>query len=264
MHICIKLLFLAAPSVKGRPVSGTEGENNRLMKIIRGSLYNGALAARGVAVIIDVFRAFTCAPLLFSMGVEKLFLIATPEQAFALKEKDRDLILVGEVSGIPIKGFDFGNSPSEILRKGPTFFKGRTVLQRTSSGVQGALLALDVADEVLLGSYALAKPTAQYLLAKKPETVSLVAMGWELKEIAPEDEWCARYFSHLLGNGPYDHNEALREIVFHKTTQRFLRSDKAYFPPEDPLICLQRDVYDFALRAVKQGDRVEVCKITGC
>ncbi len=89
------------------------------MKIICDSLYNGALAARGVAVIIDVFRAFTCAPLLFSMGVEKLFLIATPEQAFALKEKDRDLILVGEVSGIPIKGFDFGNSPSEILRKGP-------------------------------------------------------------------------------------------------------------------------------------------------
>jgi 2-phosphosulfolactate phosphatase len=231
------------------------------MRIICDSLYKGALAARGVAVIIDVFRAFTCAPLLFSMGVEKLFLIATPEQAFALKEKDRDLILVGEVSGIPIKGFDFGNSPSEILRKGPEFFKGRTVLQRTSSGVQGVLLALSVADEVLLGSYALAGSTVKYLLSKKPEIVSLVAMGWELKEIAPEDEWCVRYLSHLLGNGSYDHNEALREIVFHKTTQRFLRRDETYFPPEDPLICLQRDVYDFALRAVKQADGVEVHKI---
>jgi 2-phosphosulfolactate phosphatase len=264
LHICIKLLFRAVPPVKGRLAKGKVREDNQLMKIICGSLYNGALAARGTAVIIDVFRAFTCAPLLFCMGIEKLFLIATPEQAFALKEKDRDLILVGEVSGIPIKGFDFGNSPSEILRKDPSFFKGKTVLQRTSSGVQGALLALDVADEVLLGSYALAKPTAQYLLSKKPETVSLVAMGWELKEIAPEDEWCARYFSHLLGNGAYDHNEALREIVFHKTAQRFLRSEEAYFPPEDPLICLQRDVYDFALRAVKQGDRVEVYKIAGC
>ncbi|MBP1738293.1 MAG: 2-phosphosulfolactate phosphatase [Deltaproteobacteria bacterium] len=232
------------------------------MKIVCDRLYNGALAARGVAVIIDVFRAFTCAPLLFSMGVEKLFLIATPEQAFALKEKDRDLILVGEVSGIPIKGFDFGNSPSEILRKGPEFFEGRTVLQRTSSGVQGALLALDAADEVLLGSYALAGSTVKYLLSKKPEIVSLVAMGWELKEIAPEDEWCVRYLSHLLGNGSYDHNEALREIVFHKTTQRFLRREETYFPPEDPLICLQRDVYDFALRAVKQADRVEVHKIS--
>ena len=231
------------------------------MKIICDSLYNGALAARGVAVIIDVFRAFTCAPLLFSMGIDKLFLIGTPEQAFALKEKDRDLILVGEVSGIPIKGFDFGNSPSEILRKGPEFFKGRTVLQRTSSGVQGTLLALNVAEEVLLGSYAVARATAQYILSKKPETVSLVAMGWELKERAPEDEWCVRYFSQLLVNGSYDHNEALREIIFHKTTQRFLRRVESYFPPEDPLICLQRDMYDFALRAVKQADRVEVHRL---
>jgi 2-phosphosulfolactate phosphatase len=136
------------------------------MKIICESLYDGALAARGVAVIIDVYRAFTCAPLLFSMGIEKLFLIATPEEGFALRERDRDLLLVGEVSGIPIKGFDVGNSPSEILRKGPRFFKGRTVLQRTSSGVQGALLALKVADEVLLGSYAVAGATARYILSR--------------------------------------------------------------------------------------------------
>jgi 2-phosphosulfolactate phosphatase len=168
---------------------------------------------------------------------------------------------VGEVGGIPIKGFDVGNSPSEILRKGPQFFKGRTVLQRTSSGVQGALLALNVAEEVLLGSYAVARPTARYILSRKPETVSLVAMGWELKERAPEDEWCVRYLSHLLGNGSYDPTEALEEIVFHKTTQRFLRSQEDSFPPEDPLLCLQRDVYGFALRAEKQADRVEVRKL---
>jgi 2-phosphosulfolactate phosphatase len=67
--------------------------------------------------------------------------------------------------------------------------------------------------------------------------------------------------SHLLGNGSYDHTEALRDIVFCKTTQRFLRSQENAFPPEDPLICLQRDVYDFALRAEKQADRVEVRKL---
>jgi 2-phosphosulfolactate phosphatase len=180
-----------------------------------------------------------------------------------MKAKDRDLILVGEVDGLPVTGFDFGNSPSEILRKDPSFFKGRTVIQRTSSGVQGALLAIEKADEVLLGSYALAGSTAKYILSKKPETVSLVAMGWALKEIAPEDEWCVRYLSFLLGNGPYEHNGALREIIFHKTAQRFLRGDQADFPPEDPLLCLQRDVYDFALKAVKQGDRVEVHKLAG-
>jgi hypothetical protein len=49
--------------------------------------------------------------------------------------------------------------------------------------------------------------------------------------------------------------------VFHQTTQRFLRGKKDYFPAEDPLICLQRDVYDFALKAVKHVDRVEVHKL---
>ena len=47
-----------------------------------------------------------------------------------------------------------------------------------------------------------------------PARVSLVAMGWDLKERAPEDEGCARYIAHLLGAGNYDHNKTLNEIQF--------------------------------------------------
>jgi 2-phosphosulfolactate phosphatase len=231
------------------------------MQIFCDRLLAGARRARGTAVIIDVFRAFTCTPLLFALGIEKSILAATSDQAFALKEKDRRLILLGEVRGIPIQGFDFGNSPSEILCKSPDFFEGRTVIQRTTSGVQGALAALDGADEVLLGSYAVAGATARYILAKRPKKVSLVAMGWNLEEKAPEDEWCVRYFSHLLENAPYDHLMALREIVFHRTTQKFLRMKETYFPPEDPLLCLQRDMYDFVLRARREGELVVVDKL---
>ena len=226
------------------------------MQISCDRLLEGARRAEGTAVIIDVFRAFTCTPLLFALGIEKSILVPAREQAFALREKDPGLILIGEVSGIPIQGFDLGNSPSEILSKAPGFFKGRTVIQRTSSGVQGTLAALDGADEVLLGSYAVARATAQYILEKRPESVSLVAMGWNMEEKSPEDEWCVRYFSHLLENTPYDHLAALREIVFHKTTQKFLRMKETYFPPEDPLLCVQRDMYDFVLRARREGELV--------
>jgi hypothetical protein len=86
-------------------------------------------------------------------------------------------------------------------------------------------------------------------------------MGWDLKERAPEDDWCARYISHLLGFNAYDHIQALKEILFHKTTQRFLTGDKPAFPAEDPLICLQRDIYDFALKAQRKENRVVVQKI---
>jgi 2-phosphosulfolactate phosphatase len=231
------------------------------MQIHYDRLLAGARRARGTAVIIDVFRAFTCTPLLFSLGMEKSILVSTPQQAFDLKGGDQGLLLIGEISGIPIEGFDLGNSPSEILKRGASYFKGKTVVQRTSSGVQGALAALEGADEVLLASYNIAGATARHILTTQPEHVSLVAMGWDLKEIAPEDEWCARYISSLLGFDEYDHNEALREILFNKTAQRFLRADNPDFPAEDPSLCLQRDVYDFALQARSRENLVVVHKI---
>ena len=231
------------------------------MEVTHTRLLEGAQTAKGVAVIIDVFRAFTCAPLLFSFGIQKSILVSTPEEAFVLKEKNSELLLIGEVGGIPIDGFDLGNSPSEILKKGTAFFNGKTVVQRTSSGVQGVLTALDVADEVLPASYTLAKSTARYILSKQPPRVSLVSMGVALKDIAPEDEWCGRYIAHLLGVNDYNHNEALKEILYNQTTQKFFDPEKPHFPPEDPVMCLQLDSHDFALRATRDDGKVVVNKI---
>ena len=231
------------------------------MEVTHTRLLEGAQTAKGVAVIIDVFRAFTCAPLLFSLGIQKSILVSTPEEAFALKEQNSELLLIGEVGGIPIDGFDLGNSPSEILRKGTAFFKGRTVVQRTSSGVQGVLMALDVADEVLPASYALAKSTARYILSKQPPRVSIVSMGWALKHIAPEDEWCGVYIAHLLGVKDYDHNAALEEILYNQTTQKFFDPEKPHFPPEDPIMCLQLNMHDFVLRTTRADGAVVVNKL---
>ena len=230
------------------------------MKVTCDSLLAGAQAARGLVVVVDVFRAFTCTPLLFSLGLEQSILVATPEEALALKRRDASLVLAGELKGIPIEGFDLGNSPSQILRKNSTFFKGKTAVLRTSSGVQGAIAALGGADEVLLASYSLASATAHYILSNSPKRVSIVAMGVQLREKAPEDEWCARYIAHLLGAADYNHNEALRDILFQETTQKFFRNDRPEFPPEDPILCLQRDVCDFVLKASREGDLVIVKK----
>lgn len=230
------------------------------MRVNYGYLLAGAKAARGMAVIIDVFRAFTCTPLMFALGLKKSILVSHPHEALALKNRDKDLILVGEVGGFPIEGFDLGNSPSEILQRGTSYFKGKTAVQRTSAGVQGALAALDVADEVMVASYNIARATSQYIYAKQPVQVSLVAMGWDLKERAPEDDWCARYLAHLLGAGDYNHLQALREIIFSKTAQRFLSPEEPKFPPEDPILCLQRDVYGFALKVRREKTAVVVDK----
>ena len=231
------------------------------MKVTRYSLLEGAQSAKGLAIVIDVFRAFTCMPFLFSKGIEKSILVSTPEEALALKKKNPDLILAGEVKGVPIDGFDFGNSPWDILKQDPSLLVGKTVVQRSSAGVQGAITAMDVADEVLIASYTNARGTVEYVLSRQPEKVSVVAMGVQLVEKAPEDEWCAAYISHLLGDGDYDHNRALQEIIPNKTTQKFFDATKPHFPPEDPILCLQRDMHNFAMRAEREDGLVVTRKV---
>jgi 2-phosphosulfolactate phosphatase len=193
---------------------------------------------------------------MFSLGLDKSILVSQPREALALKGRHQDYILIGEVGGLPIEGFDLGNSPSEILNQKPSYFKGKTAVQRTSAGVQGALAALEVADEVLVASYNIARTTARYILSRQPDQVSLVAMGWDLKERAPEDDWCARYIAHLLGAEDYNHDEAMREIVFSQNARRFLSADEPRFPPEDPVLCLQRDVYDYCLGVKRENHEV--------
>jgi 2-phosphosulfolactate phosphatase len=224
------------------------------LRVVTSSLRQGAQAARGVAVIVDVYRAFSCTALLFSLGAEAVILMGSPEEAFAYRKQNPRALLVGEVRGRPIPGFDLPNSPSEILRMEEGFFLGRKIVQRTSSGVQGALLALDGSDVIFLGSYLNARATARAVQALGAELVHIVAMGREMLERTPEDEWCARYLACLLGSGTYDHLEALRQILRSPETGKFLEGGSPHYPAADPLICLQRDILDLALAARREGD----------
>jgi 2-phosphosulfolactate phosphatase len=231
------------------------------MNVSITNLLTGAGQAVGLTVIIDVYRAFSCAPMLFSMGIEKIIFTASPEEALQLKASMPDLLLVGEVEGKPIPGFDFGNSPYRLIASDPRIFRQKTVVQRTSAGVQGVITALQKSSQVWLGSFNLAASTARSIIARHPQEVTLVAMGWNGLTPTPEDECCARYIAHLLGRGEYDHLQSLREIVRHESTQKFLMRKAAHYPPEDPLLCLQRDIYSFVLAAEFEDGRIVVRKL---
>jgi 2-phosphosulfolactate phosphatase len=225
------------------------------MRVLRKSLLAGAGQAKGLVVIIDVMRAFTSAAFMMHLGTHKIILLAEPEAVLQLK-RDRGALAVGEVGGVPVPGFDLGNSPFRILAAGRDLFTGRVVAQRTSAGVTGALAAArragpggHPASGLILGSYVTARATARYIhqLSPPPEVVSLVAMGDAGTQVTPDDEACADYLEHLLTGRAYDHVTALRRVVEHECTQKFLRADRAHFPPADPVYCLQRDLFDFVL-----------------
>ena len=226
-------------------------------RILRKSLLVGARQAEGVAIVIDVLRAFTCAALMMHLGVEKIILLAEPDAVLDFKRK-KGYLAVGEVDGIKVPGFDLGNSPASILAAGQGLFVGRTVAQRTSAGVTGAVAAARRSEAVILGSYVTAGAIARYIqkLEPQPYVVSLVAMGSAGTEITPDDEACADYIEHLLIGRPYDYVAALQRVVEHECTQKFLRADQPHYPPEDPLYCLQRDLFDFVLVATLEDGQL--------
>jgi 2-phosphosulfolactate phosphatase len=230
------------------------------MKIVRKSCSQGAREASGSAVIIDVFRAFSCEPLFFHFGVGKVILEADPQKAILIKKENPDFILVGESNEVPLENADLGNSPSEIILKGEAWFKGKTVVHRTTAGVTGAAAALEGAEEVILGSFLTAKAVADYILEKNPDVVTLVAMGERGLREAPEDEACADYLEHLLTGKSYDAVRSLQRIVFHPSAQKFLMGTQSYLPREDPIFCLQRNLFPFVLMVKRVGDLIEVRK----
>ena len=232
------------------------------MKIIRERLIEGAKRAQGVTIVVDVFRAFTTTPLFFYYGAKKVVFVGTPEEAFSVKSHFSDTVLTGEINEEIIPGFDLGNSPSEIIKKPEGFLNSKIVIQRTTAGVMGVISALDKAEKVILGSYVMAGAIAKYILSEKPvpEIVTIVAMGSRGIVRAPEDEGCADYLEHLLQGKSYDHFGNLRDIVFNETAQKFLRREKVYLPSEDPVFCLQKDLFDFVLIAEMEDGLVTVTK----
>jgi 2-phosphosulfolactate phosphatase len=226
-------------------------------RILRKSLLSGAHQVRGVAVVIDVFRAFTSAAFMSHLGVEQITLLSQAEEVLQLKEAE-GYLAVGEVDGKMPPGFDLGNSPYRILQAGRDLFAGRRVAQRTTAGTRGAVAAAERTNQVILGSYVMAGAIARHLQRLSPpaQAVTLVAMGDNATQVTPDDERCADYIEHLLIGTPYDHISALQEIIQHECAQRFLRRDQAHFPPEDPLYCLQRDLCDFVLLAGLEDGRL--------
>jgi len=226
-------------------------------RILRKSLLAGTQEAEGVAVVIDVFRAFTSAALMVHLGAHNLVLLAEPEDVLRLKA-EQGYLAVGEVAGRKVAGFDLGNSPSEILAAGRGLFAGRSVAQRTSAGVAGAVAAAHHADNVILGSFVTGAASVRYIRSLSPpaQTISLVAMGCAGEEITPEDEACADYLEHLLAGRRYDHLSALQRIVQHRSTQKFLQGNQPHYPREDPIYCLQRDLFGFALVASWENGRL--------
>ena len=78
------------------------------------SLSNGAKIAKGITVIIDVYRAFTTQSFAFENGIKEILNVSEIEQALNMREKGFADYCMGEIGGIRPDNFDFGNSPFDL------------------------------------------------------------------------------------------------------------------------------------------------------
>src|ERR1017187_8202309 len=118
--------------------------------------HSHASEACGVVVVIDVIRAFSVAAYAFAGGADSLWLVRTVEEARTLHERDPQALLIGEVGGRLIEGFDFNNSPSHMAAAD---VRGRLLIQRTGAGTRGAV-AVAKATHLLLCSLTNAQATS--------------------------------------------------------------------------------------------------------
>ena len=237
-------------------------------------LLSGAKEARGLTVIIDVFRAFSLECYLYDLGAKLVRPVGSIEEAKALCEKIPGSILIGERQGIKVEGFDFGNSPSQVEAEKDRI-EGRVIIHTTSAGTQGIVNAVG-ATEILTGSLVNAKAVAEYIrtaaskakddsASRKELEVSLVAMGLSAKKQAAEDELCAEYIKSLVEENKIlpAFEERRQDLKNHDGKRFFDPLLQEHFPEKDYYMCISQDRFPFVLRIGKDdlgffSERIDV------
>ncbi len=204
----------------------------------------GARAARGVTVVIDVFRAFSVACYAFAGGAARIIPIGEIEVARALKRAHPEFVTVGERYGRQLEGFDFGNSPTHISAAD---IRGKTLVHTTHAGTQGLTNAI-AADEVVTGSLANAGAICAYIRSRAPRHVTIVRMGRNAHERSMEDDTCAELLYARLTGRPYDAAGIRERLRAAPAAQKFFDPQATWAPERDFDLCTDVDRFDFVLR----------------
>lgn len=219
------------------------------MKIQILQLLEGAEKAEGLTVIIDVFRAFSVACYAFGQGVERIYPVGNIEEAYRLKREHSGYILVGERNEQKPEGFDFGNSPSQLLKKD---ISGKIMIHTTSSGTQGIASAIN-ASEIITGSFVNAEAITNYIRLKNPKILSLVCMGYSCKYPVDEDTFFAEYIRDSLEGKKVDFQDIKYKLKIGSGARFFAPSKQKWAPKEDFNLCLDLNRFPFVLKVEQQN-----------
>jgi 2-phosphosulfolactate phosphatase len=156
----------------------------------------GCLAG-GLAVVVDVLRATTTIVHALAAGCTAVRPCLDVEEARALAGSMRAgrVLLGGERGGVPLEGFDLGNSPREYTAK---MCRGNTLVLTTTNGTRALCRAAE-ADRTLVAGFVNYSAVCEQLRAEA-RPVHILCAGCE-GHITLEDTLLAGAFVDFLCEG---------------------------------------------------------------
>lgn len=152
-----------------------------------------------VVVLIDALRASTTITCALAAGAQRVLPVLHVDEATALTAW-HGYLCAGERGGAKVPGFDFGNSPTEMLT-GRDRLRGQTLVLTTSNGTRCVQAAVEAGAAALV-SGALPNAAATVLAAwrladRHGRDITLLAAGLD-DEVAIEDTFAARWLLQAL------------------------------------------------------------------
>lgn len=204
--------------------------------------------ATGMVVVIDVLRAFSTAAYAFASGVQRIILVSDVEEAFLLKKQFPSALLMGEVNGYPVNGFDYGNSPSVLVNQD---LVGCQFIQRTSAGTQGIVRSIH-ASTLLASSFCCARATARFISRSPDGHVTFVITGKGPHGRGNEDDACADYIESMVNGESPPVEPYIQRVKESLAAQKFLDKNEPDFPASDLEYCVAVDKFNFVMQVERE------------
>jgi len=127
---------------------------------------------KSTVVVIDLLRATSVISTAFECGVSTIIPVRTLDEARKYKDLE-GYIIAAERNTLPIKGFDYGNSPYHYMNAN---VKGKTLVLTTTNGTNAILLAKE--HKVITASFVNIDAVADYLVNDN-NNIIILCSGWK-------------------------------------------------------------------------------------
>lgn len=212
-------------------------------------------AGHDTVVVIDTLRSFTTAAVALARGAKAIYPVEGITAANLLSTEIADAMTVGAIpGGDPAPGFDFGNSPAEMMLAD---VRGKNILMSTAAGVRG-LRRFQPARNLYAASLVVARATADAIRASGAPDVCFVITGEWVDRDGDEDIACADYIEALLRNEKPNPELYARRVRDSDFGRRFSSGDWPHLPLGDLELAARPDLFGFAMQARREGPHLVI------